>query len=77
MTNDTLKNSKIELWVKVEPRYNCNIVESGIKHHNPNPTVKVQVCFTLNVEENSISFIILVKNWFFLFNQKDHVKYCN
>jgi hypothetical protein len=19
------------------PRYNCNIVESGVKHHNPNP----------------------------------------
>ena len=25
----------MELWVKVEPRYNWNIVEIGVKHHKP------------------------------------------
>jgi hypothetical protein len=28
---------------KIPPRYNWNIVESGVKHNNPNPNPIVQI----------------------------------
>ena len=37
-----IKGSKI----KNLPRYNWNIVESGVKHHKPNP--KIKCTFMLN-----------------------------
>ena len=29
--------SKIHLPIRIQPRYNLKIVESGIKHHKPKP----------------------------------------
>jgi hypothetical protein len=29
--------------IELTTRYNWNIVESGVKHHNPNPTIEIMV----------------------------------
>ena len=54
------------------PQYNWNIVESGIKHHNPNsnPVISSQIWFIYTIYMvvynipyyNDISIIILYKN---------------
>jgi hypothetical protein len=32
------------------PRYNWNIVESGVKHHDPNPDILIYFIFNVKAE---------------------------
>ena len=44
------------------PRYNWNIVESGVKHHNSNATLRIHYCihFRYNIEISALQIGILL-----------------
>ena len=61
----TLVSSKKKNW---RPQYNKNIVESGIKHNNPNPMVHM-FCLDITVTPEPLNFLKLKIKYIYFKNR--------